>query len=68
MADKPVVHIGENSPEQIAYNLFKHIVDVEDKRLSTSERYPEKVATRQYILETYAEALKAVQGSYYPKK
>ena len=33
MADAPVVNIGENSPEQVAYKLFNHIADVENKRL-----------------------------------
>jgi hypothetical protein len=56
----PVVHIGENSPEQIAYKLFDHIVRVERQDL-----YPdrgEQGATRKWILDTYAECLLAVKA------
>ncbi|HEY5065372.1 MAG TPA: hypothetical protein VIJ04_11210 [Xanthobacteraceae bacterium] len=61
MADASVVHIGENSPEHVAYRLMHDIATVEDKLLATSERNPQKVATRQWILDTYAECLRVVR-------
>ena len=54
MADKPVVHIGENSPEWVAYKLMHDI-------LMTEEKTPAN-ATRKDILDTYAECLQAVRG------
>jgi hypothetical protein len=63
MADT-VVHIGENSPEHVAYRLLRDIGNVEDKIFSTSERNPQKVATRQWILQTYADCLLAVRDPH----
>jgi hypothetical protein len=34
MADAPVVHIGENSPEYVAYRLMLDIAEAEGKRFS----------------------------------
>jgi hypothetical protein len=45
MADKPVVHIGENSPEWVAYKLMHDI-------LMTEKKTPAN-ATRKDILDTY---------------
>jgi hypothetical protein len=53
MADNTVVHIGENSPEKIAYLLM---VDIINKEGGKSE------ADRKKILDTYAECLQAVRG------
>jgi hypothetical protein len=50
MADKPVVHIGENSPEHVAYRLMQNVFEAEA---------PQK-PSRQLILDTYAECLLAV--------
>jgi hypothetical protein len=52
MADAPVVHIGENSPEQVAYKLYRDI-RLEEKKSN---------ADRKYVLDTYAECLEAVRG------
>lgn len=57
MADAPVVHIGENSPEEVAYKLLQDIARCEQK---TS--YGKIAADKDYILNTYAEALNAVRG------
>jgi hypothetical protein len=54
MADAPVVHIGENSPEKIAYALM---VDV-----FNAERIKHENRNKQIILDTYAECLDAVRG------
>jgi hypothetical protein len=62
MADAPVVHIGENSPQEIAYKLMRDIARVEDKLLERSEKNPGKVANRKWILDTYMECLNAVRG------
>lgn len=50
MADKDaVVHIGENSPEGVAYKLYKDIIQRE-----------EEIPDRQFILDLYAECIEAV--------
>jgi hypothetical protein len=51
MADKPVVHIGENSPEYVAYQLMRDLFQLEA---------PQKVDRKKY-LDTYAECLLAVR-------
>ena len=51
MADAPVVHIGENSPEEVAYKLFRTVISAEDP--------PKK--DKKYILDTYAECLQTVR-------
>ena len=43
MAGEPVVHIGENSPEYIAYRLFRDVAGLEKKSLAGSD------ATRAWI-------------------
>jgi hypothetical protein len=50
MADKPVVHIGENSPEHVAFQLMGAVLQAEA---------PQK-PSRKLILDTYAECLIAV--------
>lgn len=56
MADEAVVHIGENSPEQVAYKLMIDLRSIEN-------RYPEhQQADRKWLLDTYAECLEAVKG------
>ena len=57
MADAPpVVHIGENSPEQVAYRLMKDILGY-DKAPSSDAN-----VVRKHILDLYAECLVAVRG------
>jgi hypothetical protein len=58
MADA-VVHIGENSPEHVAYRLFVHVLHADKKTLGGGAA-PSTV-DRKYILDTYAECLNAVQ-------
>ncbi len=50
MADIPVVHIGENSPEFIAYRLMRDIVRLE-----------KGAGDRKKLLDTYAECLRTVK-------
>lgn len=62
MADAaPVVHIGENSPEEVAYKLLIHIASTEGYRLAhgpNTDNQPNK----EWILNTYAECLTATKG------
>jgi hypothetical protein len=53
MADAPVVHIGENSPEHIAFKLMLFIQSADDSIVSKTEK--------KSILDLYAECLNAVQ-------
>lgn len=68
MADAPVVHIGENSPEEVAFRLMEKVASVEKKLLYSSSDYPDRVADRGYILDTYAECLAVVRGHRSPKQ
>ncbi len=53
MADVPVIHIGENSPENIAYKLTHEIARLE-----------KGFADRKKLLDTYAECLRAVRDPF----
>lgn len=56
MADAPVVHIGENSPEYVAFLLFKETRALESP-----------VTTRKQVLELYADCLRTVRVAHAPK-
>jgi len=60
MAGEPVVHIGENSPEHVAYQLFRHTATVEGKSFSAGDA---RSANREWILRTYYQCLVTVKGS-----
>ena len=53
MTDSP--HIGDNSPEYVAYRLLLDIARVEKKALTASASC--QMADRKWILGTYAECL-----------
>jgi hypothetical protein len=59
MADAPVTHIGENSPEEVAYKLFRHIGSSESKSLGSGT-----TADREWILKTYAMCLETVRSPH----
>jgi hypothetical protein len=64
MTDTAPVHIGENSPEQVAYKLLENIAAVEKMVLtvhSGSLASGWKFADRKWILDTYAECMGAVR-------
>lgn len=62
MSDKNVVHMGENSPEYIAYKLMHHVIELERRSLNPATNTPGwTAADRSYLLATYAECLQAVQ-------
>jgi hypothetical protein len=60
MAETPASHIGENSPEQIAYKLFEEVARAEDH--STKSIPGSTKPDREWILDTYAECLTAAKG------
>lgn len=54
MADKAaIVHIGENSPEEVAYKMTWDVLRMEKVTL-----------TRKLYLDTYAECLQAIKDSF----
>ncbi len=63
MADQaPVVHMGENSPEYVAYRLLQNVAAVERKVFHSSPGERNEIADRKWILDTYAECLYATKG------
>jgi hypothetical protein len=65
MADsKPVVQIGENSPEQVAYKLMELVAEIEEKSIQTKKPSAPgwTAADRKWILDTYSECLQAAKG------
>ena len=62
MADAPVVHIGENSPEYVAYKLMVNIAATEGFHIRLGPMADREQPTRKWILDTYAECLEAVKG------
>jgi hypothetical protein len=60
MADQTTVHIGENSPEEVAYKLLKIVASNEGKTLQYAQGAP-ATADRSWLLDTYAECLRAVR-------
>ncbi len=65
MADAPIVHIGENSPEEVAHKLMREIAGVEKKNISPRATYVPgwTDADRDWILSTYAKCLNVVKNS-----
>ena len=62
MADAaPVIHIAENTPEQVAYRLMVGIAAAENKPNRNVGDNVYVVADRKWLLNTYAECLKAVR-------
>jgi hypothetical protein len=56
MADAPIVHIGENSPEHVALEMTRTILfQLEGKKRENTDR--------KEFLDTYAECLDAVRGN-----
>ncbi|MEI4262772.1 hypothetical protein [Roseovarius sp. D0-M9] len=58
MADNSVVHIGENSPEQVAFRLTTIIAVAEGKDMNLARANVD----RKWLLDTYSECLQAVNG------
>ena len=62
MADAPVVHIGENSPEHVAFELLRVMASTEDKQLGNWRSNGAR-PDRKWVLDTYSECLEAVKGN-----
>ena len=62
MADQPVVHIGENSPEQVALKLMFNSARVEGKVLHRNPGDGQETASKEWLLDTYAECLRIVKN------
>ena len=64
MADQTVVHIGENSSEQVAYKLMETIASIEKKvlRIPKNLASGHVIADRDWILSTYKACITAVRG------
>jgi hypothetical protein len=62
MTDAAVVHMGENSPEHIAYQLFRHVAFAEKKAVGGGA--VQSNVDRKYILDTYAECLNTVRNPH----
>jgi hypothetical protein len=58
MADVAMVHIGENSPEQVAYKLMQDIAKCEGTDLGADG---DRAATREWVLTTFAQCLLTVR-------
>jgi hypothetical protein len=56
VSDGPDVHIGENSPEEVALKLMRLIGAAEKKSLGS-----QPTASREWILKTYALCLETVR-------
>lgn len=63
MSESTIVHIGENSPEQVAYKLFFDVIKREATKSSANKAIEQDV--RKYLLDAYAECLRAVR---YPEE
>jgi hypothetical protein len=63
MADNTVVHIGENSPEKVAFDLMELVGRVEKKSHFTDGLKPGfTTMDRKWLLDTFAECLTTVKG------
>lgn len=62
MSDNTILHFGENSPEKIAYVLLQEIANIEGQSTSPWPTDGFQTTNRKWLLDTYAECLKAVRG------
>lgn len=60
MAETPAVHIGENSPEEVALKLF-HIMFSREKAVGGSNANASGDKLKKWVLDNYAECLMAVR-------
>ena len=62
MAETSVIHIGENSPEYVAFRLMEKIAASEGRIFTDRPNGTQQSADRVWILSTYRECLSAVLG------
>jgi len=60
MSDASPDHAANESPESVAYRLLTLIADLESKTLHGNPSKDRTIADRQWVLDTYAECLRAV--------
>lgn len=53
------------SAEEVAYDLFKHIINVEKRSLHAEPGNGYTRADREYILKTYGECISTVRQGWY---
>ena len=61
MAGEIVTHIGENSPEEVAYKLLERVAFIENMEIAGLQG-SRQATSRKWLLDTYAECLHAVKG------
>lgn len=59
MSEGAIVHIGENSPEEVAYKLMTLIAGAESRQLYGHGTNP---VTREWVLKTYSQCLRVIRG------
>jgi hypothetical protein len=62
MADQAVLHIGENSPEQVAYKLMLDVARIEKRALHGDASSGYTPADRKWLLQTFMECHYAVRN------
>jgi hypothetical protein len=62
MAESTIVHIGENSLEHVARQLLHEVMTAERKTTGKGGADGWTQADRKYLLDTYAECLRATRG------
>ena len=62
MSDQPNEHPSDESPESVAYRLMLLVADLESRTLHGNPAKDRTNADRQWILDTYAECLRAVKS------
>ncbi|MDQ7251331.1 hypothetical protein [Dongia sedimenti] len=62
MSEQVTDHAADESPENVAYRLLVLIADLENKTLHGNPSKDRTNADRQWILDTYAECLRAIRA------
>lgn len=63
MADK--VLVGENTPEEVAYKLLRHISNCEKRSLDGGSGNGYTPADRKWILETYGKCITTIRQGWH---
>lgn len=63
MTDTSIMHLGENSPEYVAFRLMEKIAASEGRIFTDRPNGTHQSADRAWILSTYQECLSAVLGA-----
>lgn len=62
MTEQSPNHPADESPEGVAFRLLQLVADLENKTLHGNPSKDRSNADRQWILDTYAECLRAVKA------